>query len=112
MSGVGTAFNWVSVSGGVWTRIWQGPLIAIFPFQALELATLSGISSIGWTLDGYNAAPPFYQRFGGVTNVGFAGSPPMGHTGAYATVVSFRVSPWAEFWILTNKACFAHIAVL
>jgi prepilin-type processing-associated H-X9-DG protein len=111
MAAVGTAFNWVLVSGGVWTRIWQGPLVPLFPFQALELGTLSGISNIRWTLDGYNAAPPFYERHGGRTNVGFAGNPPTGHTGSYAAVVSFRGSPWAEFWILTNSACFAHIAV-
>jgi hypothetical protein len=112
MSGLGTAFNWVSVSSGVWTRIWQGPLVNIFPFQALELATTGGLATITWTLDGYSAAIPFYERHGGSTRAGFAGSPPMGHTGSYADVLLYHPTPWVEFWILTNRTCFAHIAVL
>ena len=54
MSGVGTAFNWVQVTGGVWTRIWQGPLVAVIPLQALELGTTAASSTkITFSLDGY-----------------------------------------------------------
>ena len=114
MAAVGTAFNWVLVSGGVWTRIWQGPLVTIFPFQALELGGSAASTTIRWTLDGYSAVVPFYQRHGGTTiapNVGGPGNP-IGHTGLYATVLSYHVSPWVEFWLLPNVRCFAHIAVM
>jgi hypothetical protein len=87
-------------------------MVSGIPFQALELATTGSPSaSITWTLDGYSAAIPFYSRFGGTTSVGFAGATPMGHTGSYAAVLGFHVTPWVEFWLLTNRPCFAHIAV-
>jgi len=110
---VGTAFNWVRVTGGVWTKIGQGPLVTGLPLQALEVHPTSGIiRTINWTLDGYSAAPPFYQRETGRTRTLSFGSPPTGHTGDYAVVLAFAVSPWAEFNILTDIPCFAHIAML
>lgn len=112
MAGAGTSFNWVRVSSGVWTRIWQGPLIAGVPFEALELGT-TGISgtSITWTLDGYSASPPFYARNAGSTVPRAVGPAPVGNTGSFAAVLSYAFSPWVEFWILTNGSCFAHIAL-
>ena len=61
---VGTAFNWVRVSGGVWTKIASGPLVTGLPFQALELAASVPTPgrTINWTLDGYNALVPYYNR--------------------------------------------------
>jgi len=113
VAAVGTAFNWVRVTGGVWTKIWQGPLVTGLPFQALEVHPVGGsISTINWTLDGISAAPPFYQRETGTTRAFFAGAPPTGHSAPWAVVLSFVVSPWVEFNILTNIPCFAHIAVL
>ena len=114
---VGTSFNWVPVSAGVWTRIGSGPLITGLPFQALELAAFGptrGGRTLTWTLDGYNALLPYYNRTAGTTTVFFVGAPPVGHLGpgSWAAVLSFTPSPWAEFLILTNAPCFAHIAML
>jgi hypothetical protein len=112
MAVAGSAFNWVRVSGGVWTRISQGPLVSGLPLQALELATLGAPSAvISFTLDGYSASPPFYERDTNVVTTGFAGSPPVGSTGIWAVVLSYRLSPYVEFWLLANTPCFAHIAM-
>ena len=111
----GTAFNWVRVSSGVWTKLAAGPLVTGLPFQGLELATTApGISrTITWTLEGISASPPYYVRGGGTTPaVRFFGSPPVGHVGSYSVTVAFGLSPWAEFNLLTNTTCFAHIALL
>jgi hypothetical protein len=111
----GTAFNWVFVRSGIWTKIAGGPLVTGLLFQGLELATAApGITrTITWTLEGISASPPYYVRGGGTTpGVRFFGSPPVGHVGFYSVVVAFAVSPWAEFNLLTNTNCFAHIALL
>lgn len=82
--------------------------------QALELAAAGPTPrTIAWTLDGYNALAPYYNRTVGATRVFFIGAPPMGHIGPpWAGIVSFAPSPWADFLILTNTPCFAHIALL
>jgi len=111
---VGTAFNWVRVSGGVWTKIASGPLVTGLPFQALELAASVPTPgrTINWTLDGYNALVPYYNRTSGTTRAFFFGAPPVGHIGSWAAILSFTPSPWADFVILTDAPCFAHIALL
>jgi hypothetical protein len=112
MAAAGTMFNWVFVRSGVWTRIWQGPLLQGLPFQGLEFASGSNIAGfVTWTLDGYSAAAPFYERSTGTGPVNASGNPPTGHFLSYAAVLSFRVSPWVEFNILTNRSLWAHIAV-
>jgi hypothetical protein len=110
MAVAASAFNWARASSGVWTRIAMGPLVSGLPFQALELATMGGTASISFTLDGYSASPPFYERDVGTVRTSFSGSPPLGSTGNWAVVLSYRLSPWAEFWLLPNRPCFAHIA--
>jgi hypothetical protein len=111
---LGTAFNWVTVSGGVVTKIAQGPLIQGLPLQALELGRFGPGPSgpIAWTLTCYSAAPPFYSMISGTVTPGFFGAPPVGHTGFYAAVLAFHSSPWVDFNLLTSKVCFAHIAYL
>ena len=112
---VGTAFNWVRVSGGVWTKIASGPLVTGLPFQALELAAFSPTArgqTINWTLDGYNALAPYYSRSSGTIRVFFAGAPPVGPGASWAAILSFTPSPWADFVIFTDVPCFAHIALL
>lgn len=110
---VGTAFNWVFVRSGVWTKIWQGPLVTGIPFQALELAATSFAGRrITWTLDGFSVSPPFFQRNAGVSTVPVSASQPVGHFSSWAGVFSYAVSPWAEFNLLTNNNCWAHIALL
>ena len=107
----GTAFNWVFVPSGIWTKIFSGPLVTGFPYQALELAVAGSGSSTTWTLEGISASPPYYVFVGGTTRfVDFHGSPPVGHTGRASVWVAFAVSPWAEFNLLTNNSCFAHMA--
>jgi hypothetical protein len=112
----GTAFNWVRVSGGVWTRIWSGPLVTGLPFQGLELAAFGPTPgrTLTWTLDGYSPLAPYYNRSAGTTRVFFAGAPPVGHLGpsSWAAVLWFTPSPWADFLILTNAPCFAHITLV
>jgi hypothetical protein len=106
---VGTAFN------RVWTKIAAGPLVTGFPLQGLELApaTVFPRGTITWTLEGISASPPYYVRGGGTTTTPFfLGSPPVGHVVNYAVVFAFAVSPWAEFNLLTDKNCWAHIAIL
>jgi len=110
-----TAFGWVLVRSGIWTKIAAGPLVTGLPFQGLELATAApGITgTIIWTLEGISASPPYYVRGGGTYPAArFFGSPPVGHVGSYPTLVAFGVSPWAEFNLLTNRNCWAHIALL
>jgi len=107
-----TAIPWVTVPGGIWTRIAMGPLVGGVPLQTLELATSAGPGvKVSWTLDGYNAAPPFYERDMGTTfavrlgTTSAAGIP----QGSTARVVWFLASPWCEFWLLTNVGCLAHM---
>jgi len=112
MALVGSAFNWSFVKSGIWTRIYMGPLISGTPFQVLELATAvrGSTATITFTLDGYSASPPFFHRFPGAIRTSFAGSPPLGSTGRWAVILAYPLSPWAEFWLLPNANCFAHIA--
>jgi hypothetical protein len=51
---VGTVFNWVRVSGGVMTKIAEGPLVTGLPYQALEFGRVSAAPSgvIAFTLTG------------------------------------------------------------
>ena len=110
-----TAFNWVLVRSGTWTKIFSGPLVTGLPLQALELRTAApGVTgTIAWTLEGISASPPYYFWGGGrFPGAGFSGAPPVGHVGSYAVVVAFAVSPWAEFNLLTDRNCYAHIALL
>src|SRR5262245_706136 len=111
MAIVGTSFNWIKVFGGTWTRIAQGPLIIGVPYEALELGlTAPPSGTVTFTLDGYNSAPPFYQRVAGTASLGVFASTPVGHTGNSAALVSFHSSPWVEFWLLVNRTCWAHIS--
>lgn len=116
MAVLGTMFNWVRVSSGVWTVIGRGPLIQGFPLQALELIPATpGPKLVSVTLDGYSASPPFYERDTNtvdMTGEGIMTSTPIGHTGNYALVLAYSVSPWVEFWLLLNRSCFAHISML
>lgn len=117
MALVGTMFNWVTVSrAGTWTRIGQGPLVHGVPFERLELSSLTAANTIkaqtiSWTLDCYSANWPFYERHRGTTpGVGFAGAPP--GFGALSTIAVYLfepMSPWMEYWLLTDTPCFAHI---
>src|SRR4029450_6606864 len=93
-----SAFNWVSVSRGVFTRIYSGPLVTGTPFEVLELALMSGpAATVVFTLNGYSAAYPFYTS--NVNNsvlTSFAGSPPVGSTGNWAVILPYNVSPWSS----------------
>jgi hypothetical protein len=115
MAILASAFSWVRVTSGVWTRIAQGPLVQIGPIQALELVPTTFTSTVSITLDGYSAAPPFYERdFNTVdlSAIGPTNSLPFGSTGNWQMVVSYRISPFVEFWILLSRSCWAHMAVL
>ena len=113
MAIIGTSFNWIVVPGGTWTRIAQGPLIIGLPYEALELGfTAPPSGMVTFTLDGYNSAPPFYQRVMGTAFCGVFSGPPVGHTGSSAALVSFQSSPWVEFWLLVNRTCWAHISAI
>jgi len=111
---VGTVFNWVRVSGGVMTKIAEGPLVTGLPYQALEFGRVSAAPSgvIAFTLTGYSGAPPFFSTTAGTTTPGFFGAPPVGHTGFYAALLAFVPSPWVEIYLTTDKSCFAHLAYL
>src|SRR5450631_1338511 len=103
MAAVATIYNWVKASGGVWTRIAMGPLVTGFPVQFLELAGLGAPATIGFSLDGYSAAPPFYERNTVASTSISAFSGPESSTGVYTLVIAYAVSPWAEFWLLPTK---------
>ncbi|RJF90354.1 hypothetical protein [Sphingomonas cavernae] len=114
MAYIATTYNWVTVRSRVWTKIWQGPLLQGFVFQFLEfgmpLGSSTGNAMVSWTLEGFSAAPPFYQRSSGTSP-----APPLtgsGWGGSAAAVLSFRTSPWVEFNVLTNRGCLAHIYVI
>ena len=112
MAVAATSFNWVMVSGGVWTRIAAGPLISGVPIQALELLTTTFPGgAVTYTLDGYSAAPPFYERDGGMVTVPSSSSVPTGHTFDVSIIVSYRSSPYVEFWLLVSRSCWAHISL-
>jgi hypothetical protein len=114
MAVAGTAFNWVLTKAGTWTRIAQGPLVHGFPIERLELSAAvhhATADTITWKLDCYSAGYPWYDRQFGTTQVGWAGAPPdLG--GDLAYYLFYPSSPWVEIWILTNKACFAHIKMI
>ncbi|MCJ8156396.1 hypothetical protein [Sphingomonas sp. LaA6.9] len=116
MAAAGSAFNWVTVRSSIWTKIWQGPLVVQgVPYQFLELAVQNPANisrMITWTLDGYSAAPPFYQRSMGTSLAPATFAPPIGYTGSTAVVLAFLISPWVEFNILTNSNCTAHIVAI
>ena len=112
MAAFATLFNWVTTPGNVWTRIAQGPLVTGLPIEFLELGGLGGPTALGFTLDGYSAAPPFYQRYK-VTRTMIPAFPgPDQGTGSPTLVTSFLVSPWAEFWLLPTANCMAHIHMI
>ena len=112
MAVAASAFNWVSVRSGVWTRIAMGPCVSGTPFQVLEMTLTGPAGAITFTVDGYSASPPFYQRIGGTNPTGSSGAaPPLGSTGNWAAMFAFGVSPWVEFWLLTNRNSWAHIAM-
>jgi len=115
MAIVASAFSWVRVRSGAWTRIAQGPLTPFGPIQWLELApAASGPSMVSITLDGYSAAPPFYTRDTNtydMTGLGIETSQPIGSYGRAAIVTAYPASPFVEFWVLLNRGCWAHMAV-
>jgi hypothetical protein len=116
-----TAFGWVHVQKGVWgvwTRIAQGPIVQFLPFQELQIVPSMDTlpTPISVTLDGYSAAPPFYERDTNTVNssrLGVAppGIPPVGFSlGATVLVTTYLNSPYSEFWLLLSMTCWAHLA--
>ena len=109
---IGTSFTWTAIPAGIWTRFAQGPLIDGAPLQSLELVLTGPPSgSVTFTLDGYSAAPPFYERDTGVFSTFFLTSPPVGQSFIPAALLSYRVSPYVEFWLLVSRPCWAHISM-
>jgi hypothetical protein len=113
MALVATMFTWTKVPGGVWTRFAAGPLVTGTPVEWLELGlTAPGPSGpISFTLDTYSASPPFYTRDTNTITALFWGAPPVGG-GSLGVVLALPLSPWVEFWLLANRPCFAHIAMI
>lgn len=111
-------FNWVSVIAGTWTRIAQGPLVQGSPVQWVEFARPApGLpdAPINATIDGYSASPPYYARSGGP---GTAYMQIPGALGGISTgtglldesfMIAFPLSPYVEFWVLTDLNCLAHV---
>ncbi len=109
---VGTAFNWISVRSGTRTRISAGPLVTGLPWIALEMmATSFSTRTVSWTLQMYSAAPPWYQTLTGTNTLFVTTTLPTGHVADWSAVFGFAVTPWAEFYLTTNRPCFAHIAM-
>jgi hypothetical protein len=114
MPAVATAFNWVFAPGGTFTRIGMGPLIALIPSQALELAQPGGARlTVTWALDTYTAVPPFFSRNTGTIRPPGTTGQPTGHFGPsfWAAVLWFPPSPWTEFWLMPSSGVWAHIAL-
>lgn len=109
---VGTAFNWIFVRSGVRTRIAAGPLVTGLPWIALEmLATSFTTRRVSWTLQMFSASPPFFQTLTGVNTLFVSTTLPTGHIADWQAVFGFAVTPWAEFYLTTNRNCWAHIAM-